>query len=301
VRTHSPALAALIITAACLSYPVPARAADQPTSTEQQLTEAILSLHWLDGGKQKLPASNSTLALPGGYKAVLGEDARRFYLLMGNPSADGVEAVALSPSFEDEVVFLSATDGYVSVDDWGEVQPSSMLAWISENTEKENKERRRQGEEEIHVIGWLQEPTLDRQTNTVYWALEGTTPAGRIVNSIALRLGRKGYEELNWITERSNYVSVGGQLDIMLRAHSFDPGYRYSDRAPGDKTALYGIAGLVAAVAGAKAVKAAAGVGLAVLLKKFGVILFGALAMALLRFKNLFRRKPPSGTSSSHP
>jgi uncharacterized membrane-anchored protein len=218
---------------------------------------------------------------------------------MGNPAADGVEAVAVSPGFEDEVVFRSTNDGYVSVDDWSEVQPSSMLTSISENTEEANRERRRQGMEEIHVLGWLQEPTLDRQTNTVYWALEGTTPRGRIVNSIALRLGRKGYEQLNWITDRSNYVPVGGQLDIMLRAHSFDPGYQYSDHSPGDKTALYGIAGLVAVVAGAKAVKAGAAVGLAVVLKKFGAILLGALAIAFYRFKSLFRREPPSGPSTS--
>ena len=129
--------------------------------------------------------------------------------------------------------------------------------------------------------------------------MEGTTPRGRIVNSIALRLGRKGYEQLNWITDRSNYVPVGGQLDIMLRAHSFDPGYQYSDHSPGDKTALYGIAGLVAVVAGAKAVKAGAAVGLAVVLKKFGAILFGAPAIAFYRFKRLFRREPPSGPSTS--
>ena len=84
----------------------------------------------------------------------------------------------------------------------------------------------------------------------------------------------------------------------MLRAHSFDPGYRYSDHQSGDRVALYGIAGLVAAVAGAKAVKVAAGVGLAVILKKFGAIAFAAVAAALFRLKNVFRRKPGTGPPS---
>jgi uncharacterized membrane-anchored protein len=139
---------------------------------------------------------------------------------------------------------------------------------------------------------------LDRQTSTVYWAIEGSTDQGRIANSIALRLGRNGYERLNWIADRTSYVPLAGQLDVMLRAHSFDPGYRYSDHKPDDKTALYGIAGLVAAVAGAKALKVATGVGLFVLLKKFGVVLFGAIAVALYKLKNLFRRNPRHETDN---
>src|SRR6266446_5681931 len=45
-------------------------AADQPMLTDQQRTDAIIHLNWLHAGTYKLPASNSTIALPEGYVAV---------------------------------------------------------------------------------------------------------------------------------------------------------------------------------------------------------------------------------------
>ena len=89
----------------------------------------------------------------------------------------------------------------------------------------------------MHVVGWLQRPALDRNTATVYWALEGANPEHHVVNSIALRLGRDGYERVNWIVDKADYQSVGGQLDVMLRAHSFDQGHRYADHTSGDTIA----------------------------------------------------------------
>jgi uncharacterized membrane-anchored protein len=268
--------------------------------TDAERTNAIARLHWVNAGTLKLPLSGGRVALPQGYRMVLGEDARRLSVLSGNPDDSGVEAVVLSPKFEDEIVFQSVNEGYVSLNDWTHVDPNNMIRSILDGTEQANTERRRQGLDEIHVIGWLQEPTLDRQTSTVYWAIEGSTDHGNIVNSIALRLGRNGYERLNWIADRINYASVGGQLDVMLRAHTFEPGFQYADHQPGDKAALYGIAGLVATVAGAKALKAAAGVGLLVVVKKFAAILLGPLAFGLLRLKRIFLRRPPSGPSASH-
>jgi uncharacterized membrane-anchored protein len=44
-----------------------------------------------------------------------------------------------------------------------------MIDAIRESTEEANAERRRQGVSEMHVVGWLQRPTLDRNTATVYF------------------------------------------------------------------------------------------------------------------------------------
>jgi uncharacterized membrane-anchored protein len=259
--------------------------------TDQQRTDAMVHLNWLQAGTYKLSPSSSTIALPEGYMMVRGEDAKRLLTLAAEPD-DAVEAVVMSRN--DEIVFENTSEGYVAVDDWADVDPVKMLDAIRENTEEGNAERRRQGFGEMHVVGWLQRPTLDRNTATVYWALEGAAPDHHVVNSIALRLGRDGYERLNWIVDKADYQPVGGQLDVMLRAHSFDQGHRYADHTSGDKVAMYTIAGLVAAVAGAKVAKVAGGIALLVLLKKFGIILFAfaaaAVAAVVSRVKRLFRR-----------
>jgi uncharacterized membrane-anchored protein len=186
-------------------------AADQPVLTDEQRTDAIIHLNWLQPGTYKLPASHSTIALPEAYMMVRGEDARQL-LTLAAEADDAAEAVVMSPHFKDEIVFENTSEGYVAVDDWADVDPVKMLDAIRENTEEANAERRRQGVGEMHVVGWLQRPTLDRNTATVYWALEGAGPDNHVVNSIALRLGRDGYERVNWIVDKADYQPVGGQL-----------------------------------------------------------------------------------------
>lgn len=268
----------------------PAAAADTPAMTRQERAAAIRNLHWFQVGTFKLPLSASTLVLPADHSVLIGAEARRFMTLIGNPGDAALEAVAVDRSLRDQVDFRSYSEGYVSLDDWKDTDAAAMLTAIRDNTEKRNEERRRQGIDELHVTRWLQEPTLDRATNTAYWAIAADTPHGPIVNAIALRLSRNGYEKLTWVTNQADYVQSGGELDRMLAAHSFDPGFRYSDHVAGDKLAAYGIAGLVAAVAGAKALKLAGAGALLLLLKKFGVIILGALAGLLYRLKKMFGR-----------
>lgn len=262
--------------------------ADEPsTMTKDERIEAFLGLDWKDPSTYKLPNSHSTLALPSGHVALIGKDANRAEMLMGEPSNDDIEAITYKDGLEESVIFESYLDGYVTIDDWDEIDASALLANISENTEKANTERAKFGSGQLHVVGWLQEPTLDRNTNTVYWAIEGVSDEGAIANSVALRLGRKGYEKLTWVTEKALYVPFGGELDVMIRAHSFDPGYRYNDYTTGDKLAGYGIATLVAGTVGGKIIKAS---GFVLLFKKLGGFIIAGIAAVFYKFKNLFRR-----------
>jgi len=282
----------VIVCATAVLTPIAASA-----MTDQERIEAVKSLSWVRDGTYKLPASNSSIAIPNGHIAVFGSDARRLVTLFDAPAAPELEAVVGTSDGEDEVRFESFSEGYVPLDDWSEVDSTALLRAISDKTEEANATRRREGVPELHVTGWIQPPTLDRRTNTVYWALEASGSNGNVANSTALRLARNGLEKLTWVTDRSKYRPIAGELDVMLRAYSFDPGYRYTDHQSGDKMALYGIAGLVAAVAGAKAVKVAAGAGLLVLLKKFGIFIFAAIAAGFYRLKNRLRRRPPQPTA----
>jgi len=145
------------------------------------------------------------------------------------------------------------------------------------------------------VKDWLQQPTLDRDGNTVRWAIaadDGSTP---IVNAVALRLGRRGFEKLTWVGDADAYRAQGGELDLMLGSHTFDPGFRYADYVTGDKVAAYGVGALVATLVGAKFAKIGLFAGLLVLLKKFGVIAVVALGGVLAKFRRaIFGQKQPA-------
>jgi len=262
--------------------------ANQPEE-EDPIVKELLSLDWLSPGTHKLPISHSSLSVPAGHLVVIGDDARKLSQLTGNGFIDSLEAVTMNDSGSQAVYFCYHDEGYVSIDDWKEVDPMKMIKSISESTEKANPEKRKKGINELHVIGWIQEPTLDRNTNTVYWSIElqEGDEQNHTFNSIALRLGRNGFERIVWVGSAPDYEAFGGELDVMLRAHSFEPGHRYCDYTTGDKVATYGVATLVAATVGAKIAKAGGFAGLLILLKKFGgFIVAGAAALFCKKCKS---------------
>lgn len=256
--------------------------------TQDERADAFLNLDWKEPGTYKLPDSHSTLILPSGHIAVIGKDADRAQVLDGNPSRATSEALTLQDDFKNPVLFDNIKEGYIKLDDWENLDSKALLGIIIENTENANEERVRQGFSKLHVGGWIQEPTLDKKTNTVYWALEAKDDEESLVNSVALKLGREGYERYVWVTDKETYTPRGGELDIMLRAHSFDPGFRYEDYTSGDKVAAYGIAALVAATVGGKLIKGGI---LALLLKKIGAVIIAAIAAAAYKFRAIFKRK----------
>jgi uncharacterized membrane-anchored protein len=267
----------------------------QPTMTDDDRAEAIGKLPWSRMGTYNLPLSGSTLALPQGYVATFGTDAQHAYKLLGNPAErSGMEALVIGGKDADQImIFESFQTGYVTLDDWSQVDPAALLAEIDRNTERENQERRQQGVPELHVKGWLQPPTLDRNTATTYWTIAAEETTGTSVNSVALRLGRNGFEKLTWITLKDKYLATGNRLDEMLRAQSFGPGTAYADHVSTDKMAEYGIAALVATVLGAKAVKAGAAAGLGVALAKFFPAVFGGVGAVFYGVIRRLRRKKP--------
>jgi len=254
-----------------------------------EIEEFLISLDWKQSGTYRLPKSSSTLSLPAEYFALFGEDANKYEeVIMGIPRNNIEAVVFVGDSLNTRVWFESYDSGYVHLDDWSKVDPEKLLEVISQATEKNNEKLKSQGIEEMHVIGWIQPPTLDRNSNTIYWAFEAREGEEEVVNSVAIRLGRKGYEKLVWITYKAMYIPFGGELDIMLRAHSFDPGFRYKDYTTGDQVANYGIATLVAATLGGKIAKAG---GLSIFFKKISAFIFAAIAALYYKFKNLFKGK----------
>ncbi|HEV2547815.1 MAG TPA: DUF2167 domain-containing protein [Stellaceae bacterium] len=288
VRSVAGAVAVL-----CLAVITPAQA----QMTPEQRREEVGKIPWVRNGSHKLGESSSTISIPPDHVAAFAADAVRFESLVGNGglAAKHVEAVVVNRRNE-QVIFQSFNDeGYVTLDDWKDVDAAAMLATIKENTEKGNAERARNGFAQVRVKDWLQQPTLDRDSNTVRWAIvadDGSTP---IVNAVALRLGRRGFEKLTWVGDAGAYAAVGGELDLMLRSHAFDPGSRYADYVTGDKVAAYGVGALVATMVGAKLAKVGLFAGLLVLLKKFGVFAVVALGGVLAKFRRaLFGQKQPA-------
>jgi len=262
---------------------------------EEERSAAIKALTWKNGQTLTLPVSRGTLQAPSEVRQLLGADATSLWEILNAAEAPpGIEAALYDPRDRSVVFYQKLGGGYVRLDDWNDVDADAMLKSVSENTEIGNAKRRSTGLSTIQVVGWIERPHLDRTTNSVRWAFEGIEErTGPIANSVALVLGRDGFEKLTWVGSKKDLNK--DLLGIAQSSFAFPIGGRYADFQPGDKVADYGIAGLVAAVLGAKA---AAKVGLlaalAVFAKKFGIfLLIPVVALVGWLGRKSYRKKGP--------
>ena len=255
---------------------------------------AISELDWkFDEALYQLADSKISLGLPDGQMLVLGDDAMRFEYLMSSVEATNTTASLVDMTNETRAVFQYFGSGYVTLDDWSDVDSTELLQAITRNTKEANKTRLKNGYPEMAVTGWLIEPYLDRGNDAVKWALVGVEGGNEFVNIVTLKLGRNGFEKITWVGSPSQYSNQKDFIAKLPALSTFNPEFQYADYRIGDEMAAFGIAGLVAATAGAnsKAVKAGGAVVLATalaLLKKFIFIPFIA---ALAFFRHLFKRK----------
>lgn len=250
--------------------------------------EFLGDFDWKVEGRYNLSLSNSSLSVPEGCIAIIGEDARKFYEVNECIKSENIEALVITENFDSFIYFESFESGYISTEDWNTLDSASLLKSIQKNTEKANINRKIKGISTLKVLEWIQEPILDKQSNTVFWALNCVVEntGEKLVNSIGIRLGRKGFEKITWVTDRDNYKVFGGELDVMLRSHSFESGYRYSDFSKGDQVASYGLASLVAATVGGKIVKSG---GILLGMKKLWGVIVAGVAALFCKVKNWFR------------
>lgn len=276
-------------------------AADQGQypQTDEALDAAYDALHWQTETREyQLPRSHAVIKLPSGYAVLLGADAERYSWLNSGIEFPDTEALITynSGNASAEVYYEWRDEGYVADSDWEDVDPAGLLQEYRDGTEAGNKERVANGFKPMHVVGWLEQPTYNKETRTVTYAIELGDDEGTWVNAVALRLGRKGYTEFTWVGPVSAFKNSGSRPDLLnlaLAKHAFEEGHRYADFTEGDKVASYGIAGLVATALGAKFGKGIIAAIIAAIIggKKFIIPLVLVVGAAIAAFRRrLFGR-----------
>lgn len=275
---------------------VPALADQAPYPKDQAaLDKEYEALSWLDGAQDiTLTHSNSHIHLPQGYSILLGSDAQRYLFLNNGVEFPAVEAVLYEPRSGADIDFEFSREGFVKDDDWSDVDADAFLKEMKENQHKSNAERVANGQHAFEVIGWIEPPTYNADTHVAHYVLELGDETRHWVSAVAVKLGRAGYHQVSWVGETEAYKSSGpAVLAAVLNSHSYDEGHQYGDFKEGDKVAAYGIAGLVAAVAGVKLGKgmiAAAIAFFVVMGKKAAILIIPAAIGIRAAIKRFFRR-----------
>ena len=238
------------VIAFCLGFLVLSSAAiARLPETSKERADTDKALKWRDGETLKLPLSGATLTAPAPVRQLAGSDAKRVWTAVSRGTAPaGVEALLHDTRTGEMVVFQNVGRGYVRFDDWDTLDLDAVLSSVAESTQAGNIGRRRAGLPGVHIVGWLEPPTLDRSTNSVRWAIQASTDDGHpVTSSMALVFGRGGFEKLIW-GGNSMSASRRNLLKIAQSGLSFRPGGRYTDFQVGDKLSDYGVAATIAAI-----------------------------------------------------
>jgi uncharacterized membrane-anchored protein len=243
----------------------PAAAADAPSGPE----EKERPVDWARGpGTFDLGDKVAKLAL--GEDVVLAnrDDATRLLKRMDNvPTGRELGLAAGAADGEDWfVIFEYDPIGFVKDDEAHQIDAQALLESIREGTEQGNERRKKSGTPGLHVVGWDQPPRYDPRTNNLSWAIRARSDDGHdVVNHKVRLLGRSGVMSVILVDSPEGMKRSVARLEAMLQGFEFKQGQTYAEWRPGDKVAEYGLTALVAAGAGAAAVK----VGLFAALGKF--------------------------------
>jgi uncharacterized membrane-anchored protein len=293
-RRSATSLRTVTLLAALLGA-VPAAAADAPAAPAQPPPQEV---KWTPGpARVDVGESLAEVKLPETVAFADGNDTRKLLEAMGNIT-HGSEQGIIAPKADGEdwfIVFDWHPVGYVKDEEKDQIDADALFKSISENTERSNEERKKRGMPALHVVRWADPPRYDATTHNLTWALVGRNDGGKeSVNYNVRVLGREGVMSVTLVDEPQNLAKTKPQVDAVLAAFSYKLGKRYAEWVPGDKVAEYGLTALVAAGAGAAAVK----LGLFAMLGKFlaksaklVVVGLAALGGMFAKFWNALRGK----------
>lgn len=266
-------------------------AADTPPPEE-------VKVEWVKGpARVDVGDALAEVQLPDGLAFAGASDARRLLEQMGNIT-DGSEKGIIVPRAQDQdwfIIFEWNPIGFVKDDDKDKIDAPALLKSISEATESSNEERKKRGRPALHVVGWAEPPRYDPVTHNLTWALTGRNDEGHeSINYNVRVLGRSGVMSVTLVDSPRNLARAKPAVDSVIAAFSYKQGKRYAEWVPGDKVAEYGLTALVAAGAGAAAVKLGLLGVLAKLFAKAGkliVVGLAGLAALAVKFWNALRGK----------
>jgi uncharacterized membrane-anchored protein len=291
-----------VVAAGLLLGPGLAFAADGADAPPEQ------KIAWVAGpARVELGSSLAEVQLPEKLAFAGPADTRKLLESMGNIT-DGSEMGLIVPKSNDEdwfIVFEWDSAGYVKDDEKDKIDADALLESIKEGTEASNAERTKRGRPALHVVGWAEPPRYDPATHNLTWATLARNDAGHeSVNYNVRVLGRAGVMSVTLVDDPKNLAAAKPSVDEVISAFSYKSGKKYAEWVPGDKVAQYGLTALVAAGAGAAALKLGFFGVLAKFFAKAGkLVLFGVVAIAglvakfwdRLRGKASARPAPPQG------
>ena len=217
------------------------------------------TMNWMTG-ETDIQNGLAKINLPEGYRLLGPEDATTVLVdVWGNPPSQDGEPLSLGMLFPPDaglelndayaINISYSEDGYIDDSDAQDIDYDDLLETIQDETKEANKLRKEIGYETIDIVGWASEPFYDSENKKLHWAKEvkfGESEMNTLNYNIRV-LGRRGYLNLNAISDITVLPKVKNDINEVLAAVNFTDGNRYADFDSNiDKVAAIGIGGLIA-------------------------------------------------------
>ncbi|MEK8130556.1 DUF2167 domain-containing protein [Paenibacillus filicis] len=251
--------------------------------------------NWIEGGKKVDLKQIATLDLD---PSLLFLDAANT-MKMNKENGDapsGREIGSVYPMDENQtwsVIFEYEESGYIKDEEKKKIDAKGILKSYKKGTEEANKDK--QPGERLYVTGWDVEPFYDDKTHNLTWSmLAEDDNKDQLLNYNVRLLTRKGYVSAILISDPEHREADKKVLtDKILSKLEIKAGQRYEEfDASTDKVSEYGLSALILGGAGlAVAKKVGLLATLALLGKKFFIVIIAFFGVILAFIKKLFTRK----------
>ncbi len=222
----------------------------------QKILDSINNSFTYQTGKIALGDDLATLNVPEGFKFLDSEQSQRVLTdLWGNPPSETLGMLfpenisVIGEDFTYAIEITYSEEGYIDDEDADDIDYDELLEDMQESSTEENKQRKDLGYPAIEIVGWASRPYYDHDAKKLHWAkeLKFEGEEGNTLNYNIRILGRKGYLNLNAISDMNKLSLVQQNIDKVITSAEFSEGNRYSDFNPDlDEVAAYGIGGLIA-------------------------------------------------------
>jgi uncharacterized membrane-anchored protein len=206
-------------------------------------------------GSISLGLGLANLTIPNGFKYLNAKQSQYVLSdLWGNPPSETLGMIF--PSEANDLIPMTwaieisyEEEGHVKDDDAKDIDYDDLLKDMKAQVEEVNPERKKLGYPTYELMGWASPPFYNEKEKKLHWAksilFEGDS--AETLNYNIRILGRKGVLVLNAIGNMDQLAEIKAQINPILANVNFEEGNRYADYNEGiDKTAAYGIGGLIA-------------------------------------------------------
>ena len=217
----------------------------------KDLTKKISSLGWIDGPKTiSFSDADAKILVKSGSSYLVEEDARQYLYWVNGSEFKYVKYLIYTA--EATYTYSFNKVGRVP-NDFKNLDSDELLKSMKDQIPANNKKRSQAGLATVTNIKWFQKPAFDEKNHAAYYSYAIDWSDGdKTVQSAVLMLGRSGFAEITVLVDAKKYSREN--IILAIDTFGYNKEQEYTAWKQGDLVAAAGVAGLVAASAGGKAV-----------------------------------------------